>query len=241
MENIPLLIIGVLPSLIWLFYFLKKDKDPEPKIMIFTVFVLGVGGALLAASLQVPVRNFIYSINLTDLSQPKIALIGILDAFLVVALLEESVKLLAVIAGVFLFKIRELDEPVDLIIYMITAGLGFAALENYLYFSRVPQEQLTELIFLRFAITTLFHALSAGILGYLLALSIRKMKKYIAVLGLVIVSFFHALYNVLIELMAEKEALLYPSLLLGLIFILALALLGSIKKTKEMESICEPF
>ncbi len=240
MESLSLFILGILPSLIWLIYFLEKDNDPEPKKMIFLVFVLGVIGAAVAASIQAPVRNFLQ----TDSVFSGENISGLIDSFVAIAFLEESVKLLAVLGGVFLFKVGELDEPVDFMIYMITAGLGFAALENLLYFSMAKEmfpETLTELAFLRFGITTLFHAVSAGILGYFLAFSVRKMKKRIIFQGLLVVTFFHALYNELVELMTRTESIIYPTLLLSFLLVLTVVLVKAFKQTKRMRGICKPF
>ncbi len=242
LEYFPLLILGILPSLIWLFYFLEKDNDPEPRMMIVTVFIFGMIGAMVAGSLQPVLRSLLYRLaDCPDLNCPEMTLVGLLDSFLIVAFLEELSKLVAVLFGVFHLAKKEIDEPVDLIIYMITAGLGFAALENYLYFNHAPSSILTEVIFLRFAITTLFHALAAGLMGYFLALSVRRLRKDVALAGLVTVSFFHTLYNVLVEMITGDERLIYPSLLLTFLMILTLALMKAFTELKKMKGISLPF
>ena len=240
MEYLSFITLGILPSLIWLIYFLEKDNEPEPKIRIILVFLFGVLGAGLAASLQGPAREMIYSLDPASFSETELMLISFFDSFFVIAFLEESVKLLAVLAGVYILGVKELDEPVDFIIYMITAGLGFAALENYIYFSRAPAAMMAELVFLRFAITTLFHGMVAGILGYFFALSVRKIKRSLIFVGLLVVTFLHTLYNVLIELMSASEGNFYPIILLGFLFILTSLLLKAFQKTKEMKGICKP-
>ncbi len=240
MEYLPFITLGILPSLIWLIYFLEKDNEPEPKIRILLVFIFGVLGALLAASIQGPAREMLYSMDTTAFSETQILLISFFDSFFLVSFLEEFVKLIAVLIGVFALGVRELDEPVDFIIYMITAGLGFAALENYIYFSRAPSAMMAELVFLRFAITTLFHAMSAGILGYFLAFSVRKIQKHMVFTGLIVVTFLHTLYNVLIELMGTSEHLAYPISLLTFLFLLTVLLLKAFRTTKEMKGVCKP-
>ncbi|MGM0438988.1 MAG: PrsW family intramembrane metalloprotease [Patescibacteria group bacterium] len=240
MEYLPLITLGILPSLIWLFYFLEKDKEPEPKMRILLVFIFGVLGAGLAASIQSPVRDWIYSLDPSLFSETQLLLINFVDSFFVIGFLEESVKLLAVLTGVFLLGVKELDEPVDFIIYMITAGLGFAALENYIYFSQAPSSMIAELVFLRFAITTLFHGMVAGVLGYFLALSVRLIKKSLVFVGLIVITFFHTLYNVLIELMTTSEGLIYPISLLLFLLLLTILLVKSFKETKKMKGLCKP-
>lgn len=230
--NYLFITLGVLPSLIWLFYFLEKDKDPEPKKMILLIFIFGVLGAAVVAMGQGPLRNAIRSSNLTP------SVISFLDTFLAVSFLEETTKFLS--AGlIIIFGIHNLDEPVDFIIYMIIAGLGFAALENYRYFSKASSYIIAELVFLRFAITTLFHSLSSGILGYFLAISAKKINIKIIFIGLIVVTFFHTLYNTLIGLMVTEEGLFYSAALLAFIFVLTVILVKAFEKTKKMKSICE--
>src|SRR3989339_1046418 len=118
---IPVLILAVLPSLIWLFFYLKEDLHPEPKYWLFTIFVLGVALAPLVIFLEM-------AGNLWGNG----ALI-----FIIAPLVEETAKYGVV--HLALNKNPVLDEPVDGMIYVIAAALGFAAIENALaIFSFVP-------------------------------------------------------------------------------------------------------
>ncbi len=240
MEYLSFITLGILPSLIWLVYFLEKDNEPEPKIRVLLVFIFGILGAGMAAAIQGPAREAIYSLDPSQFSEIELLMISFFDSFFVVAFLEETVKLFAVLAGVLVLGVRELDEPVDFIIYMITAGLGFAALENFIYFSNAKPSVMAELVFLRFAITTLFHGIVAGILGYFFALSVRKIKRRFIFIGLFVVTFLHTLYNLLVELMAASTGSLYPIILLAFLLILTSLLLSAFRKTKEMKGICKP-
>jgi len=44
--------LGVAPSLIWLWYYLKKDEHPEPKLMILKAFIFGFISTFLAFGLE---------------------------------------------------------------------------------------------------------------------------------------------------------------------------------------------
>ena len=46
------ILLGVLPSLIWLVFFLKEDAHPEPKGMLARVFIWGSVAALMAVIFQ---------------------------------------------------------------------------------------------------------------------------------------------------------------------------------------------
>ncbi len=79
------------------------------------------------------------------------------------AFIEESIKF----AVVYLIVRRSqyFDEKIDSMIYMITAGLGFAALENILILTD-PSLVLAEVATLRSIGATLLHAFASGILGF---------------------------------------------------------------------------
>jgi len=81
-------------------------------------------------------------------------------AFLVVAVIEEGLKtgFLWWLIG----KNRELDEPVDGVIYGVTLGLGFASLENFLWANLFGFGVAA----LRAVVTTLAHAAFTGWMGY---------------------------------------------------------------------------
>src|SRR4030042_5858295 len=136
---IYLLVLAFAPGLIWLFIFLLSDKHPEPKRMILKIFFLGMLFALpaifielLSAGLNVPFSGQIIRLpGLPDflvwLGLPMILAL-VVNLFLGGALVEEGFKFLAVRLSIF--KNPELDEPVDVILYMIISALGFATLEN---------------------------------------------------------------------------------------------------------------
>ena len=166
-------IFAVLPGLIWLLLFLKEDIHPEPPGMILRVFLFG---ALFA----IPVVVFF---NLTESFLGNIFSCVILTKmFVIIALapfLEEISKYLVV--RISAIKDPECDEPVDFMIYAITAALGFATVENLIFL--LPVESLfsiSELVtgsFIRFIGATLLHAIASGVMGYFLAISVLKKKK----------------------------------------------------------------
>jgi len=98
----------------------------------------------------------------------------------------------------------EFNEPVDAMIYMIVAALGFATLENIGAISGIsPSATLVpavlETISLRFVGATLLHTLTSGIVGYYWALGIvrGKVVRHLA-LGLAVAAILHTTFNYLI-------------------------------------------
>jgi len=236
-----LLIFAAAPSIIWLLLFLRQDVHPEPKRIVLKVFFLGVVLTFLLV--------LFYIFTSQELNKwvewverrfsPFLAII--FHWFILVALLEEIVKYLAVKIGVL--KHAELDEPIDIMLYMIIAGLGFAFLENLLLFGG-------EKMFLepfgaaligasgRLISATFLHALCSGIFGFFIALGFFETKKRTIfwLSGLISATLLHGLYNFAIMELRGFWQIGIPALI-----IIALAFfvwLGFIK-LRKLKSVCK--
>src|SRR3989338_7586170 len=115
------LFFGLAPSIVWLLFFLRKDAHPESNRMVLRIFLYGVLIALPALFVEIGISQTFSKIPLSK------SIIAILNIFLGVAFIEEFFKYLVVREKVL--KDPELDEPIDLILYMIISALGFAAVE----------------------------------------------------------------------------------------------------------------
>jgi len=196
------IVIGFGLSAIWLVFFLLEDKDkPEPGLLITKTFAIGMISALGAAALE---RLFSVSNPVLGITEYSVLSLGV-NAFI-----EEFVKFLVVF--VFISRSRFFDEPIDRMVYMITAALGFAVTENFFFLMNASStEEIVGLSVLRFIGATLMHALSAGILGYFWA-----KKKLI--FGLAIATIIHTLFNILVLNLGPE---FYPtSFLIFIAFIL---------------------
>ena len=101
---ISVLILAVLPSLVWLFFYLKEDPHPEPRYWLFIIFLMGVALAPLVISLEMTLNkifNFFIFFSLES---------GLL-MFIIAPLVEETAKYGMV--HLALNKNPVLDEPVD--------------------------------------------------------------------------------------------------------------------------------
>jgi len=231
----PLYIIfGVLPSIIWLLFYLRKDVHPESNRMVLKIFFYGMLVAIPAVFLEMGIFQEINKLNLSPF------FISVLNTFLGVALVEESLKYLVVREKVL--NNAEFDEPIDAVLYMIIAALGFAALENILIlFPLGPIFFLTRALSIsvfRFLGATFLHALCSGLIGYFLALAIFETKKreILISFGLGISIFLHGLYNLYI--MGVEGGLKF---LIPLIILISLAtfLTFGFKKLQKMKSVCK--
>src|SRR5579872_1111751 len=130
--RIPLyILLGILPSALWLFYYLKKDLHPEPTWMIIKVYFLGCLITVPVYLLQVGFSGVADQLTFFSWFASHPVVIDILKYFLVIALSEEFFKYVVVRANVMGSFV--LDEPLDIMLYMVVAALGFASVENIFY------------------------------------------------------------------------------------------------------------
>lgn len=181
---------GILPALLWLWFWLQEDRlHPEPRGMIIRTFIAG----MIAVPLVLPIEQFIekhYGFDLT------------LVIFLW-ACVEELFKFVA--AYFAALDTEEYDEPIDAVIYMLTAALGFAAMENVFFLiSSIGNSSLTVAFItgnLRFVGATLLHILASGAVGLFVGLAFCKsqfIKKISLTLGVALAILLHTLFNVYI-------------------------------------------
>ena len=226
--------LGLMPSLIWLLFYLRKDKHPEPNRMVLRVFFLGAMAGFFAILLEKGFQSATENVFLASF-----ALDSFLAIFLGGALIEEIVKALAAKIGTFHSK--ELDEPIDLILYMIISALGFAALENILVLSNfhpvLNASKAFQLMFWRFISATFLHALVSGIWGCFMVFGAlkSKMRYFYFVAGLLIASLLHGLYNFAIMNLTGLPRFLVPA---SLLLISAIFVSLSIKRIKKYKSVC---
>jgi len=121
MRSIISLFIAFVPPLIWLTVFYRQDRlEPEPKSFVFKTLILG---ALVQKAIYAPLMDFV----MPEMKTGPIITDYIFSVILV-ALLQESMKLLAVRYSIYVSD--EFDEKIDGIIYGSALGLGFAAMTN---------------------------------------------------------------------------------------------------------------
>jgi len=203
--------LSVAPALLWLAYFYAQDRhEPEPKLFVFGVFLLG---AFVAG----PTARFVLEVIMAD-SEPSMAQLDrfgadrLLYAFLVVGITQELCKYVAVRYTIYLSA--EFDEPMDGIIYMTAAGIGFATYENVSYFQHLQDVFLTTAA-AHAVVTTLAHACFAGVLGYALGRAkFSSAKPHIRSLtllaGLVIAAALNGQFAIVEDVVKEGGMNVHP-------------------------------
>lgn len=217
MNFIALIILGFVPGLIWLFFFLRKDSEhPEPKSMIIRSFVMGMLIILPAVFIERYFEKLV-----PDLFSFNVFINIVVSFFVAVAFVEEFVKYLVI--KLWIIDSKYFDEPIDAMIYPTIVALGFASMENIFVALGTP-EQSVSLMAWRFISATLVHALCAGIWGYFIALVyFLKKPKYYIWIGLILGTFVHGLYNLIVS--AENPQIFiifFPLLILPISFLVAM-------------------
>lgn len=217
--NFVVLLLGLLPSFIWLSFFLQEDIHPEPRKMIFSVFVMGALAALGAYFVQVWASNYLIVQDIVPNS------LRYTTAF---AAIEEVIKFLA--AYVVIRHSKYFDEPIDAMIYTMTAAMGLAAVENIAvaFDNGFAAITIGSLMF-RFLGATLLHALSSSALGYYWARGIVKKHVFIYLIwGLVMATLLHTIFNYFIVVF--EGGLLYS---IGILILAAFFVFYDFEKIKR--------
>ncbi len=232
--------LAVTPGTIWLLYFLREDVRPEPNKQILKIFVLGFLVSVPTAFFELWMLK---GLMLLSLSERVFLLVKFI---FIIGLTEEIFKYLVVRFGIL--NSSNIDEPVDIPLYMIISALGFATAENLFVFFSQNSQLLTDhllLSFSRFVGATLLHALCSGIIGYFLVLSFRqtKFRHTIAFFGFSLAIILHGLFDFFLEssIMKAMESDWGSSALYSIFILIALFVLLSVgfKQIKKLKGVCK--
>lgn len=153
--------LALVPGLAWLYAFYRLDRyEPEPAALLLRTFALG--GLALAPAILLEVAG-LRALFGPEVSRYLVDLTGeqrTLALFVVVAPVEELLKLLA--AWVSMGRHAEFDEPMDGVVYMAAAGLGFSTAENLYYLCQLTPTTML----LRGVFSCFLHASCSGLIGF---------------------------------------------------------------------------
>lgn len=179
-------IAGLLPSLIWLFFWIREDTaHAEPRYLLVGTFFGGMLAVIASIFAEKYVADFVFDETLR---------------YTLWAAAEEILKFVAV--AVIALKTAHNDEPIDAMIYCVVVALGFAAVENMLFaMGPLSDGSIAESIVrinLRFIGATLVHMVSSAAIGYALGTVFYRghlAKIAATVIGLAAAIALHAGFN----------------------------------------------
>jgi len=178
-------VAGLIPAIFWVWFWLREDSlKPEPYFLIAITFIAGMAVVPMALPLQRLAMDLYPDTNVMILW----------------VTIEELLKYAVALAIVFWN--RDVDEPIDMVIYLIVIALGFAALENalFLFNPLIMGDYLNSALTggFRFLGATLLHVLASGTIGMFLAFTYyrsRLIQLIAGTVGLFVAIVLHALFN----------------------------------------------
>jgi RsiW-degrading membrane proteinase PrsW (M82 family) len=227
------LIGGLFPALIWLWFWMHESHEhKEPKYTLWLTFVCG----MCAVFLVYPFQKIIEWV----IGAPT----GTWTIIFIWAALEELFKYFAAYFIALRNKVDIFDEPIDAFVYLMTASLGFAALENTLFLigPLLQGNALSSILVgnMRFMGANLLHVASSGLLSLFIAFAYfkpRLTQKLYTILGLLVAFLFHAGFNYLLTLietgMIGKEKVFLAFSFVWITLIILILALEKVKTIKE--------
>jgi RsiW-degrading membrane proteinase PrsW (M82 family) len=165
LESLPTVIgtAAVAPALLILWLVIAADERPGPPLKVWTAFLLGAASISLLGVVRAPFAKL-----LAAPEKPWVA--EVLHSVFGVALPEETVKILVIVAVAMLARRRTFADPMDTVVYGAAAGLGFAAYENLAYLV-LHADMWRSLAALRSVLTVPFHGALGVIAGAYFAIA----------------------------------------------------------------------
>ncbi|GAB6138111.1 PrsW family intramembrane metalloprotease [Halanaerobaculum tunisiense] len=212
MNPFLVLAVSLVPGLLWVYFFYRKDKyEPEPVRLILLAFLYGALAVIPVGLVEYPFSDL--------MSRPPNLVVLLFLTIGVIGLVEEVAKF-AVIRFT-IYKSDQFNEVMDGIIYSVSAGLGFAAVENLLYTGLFGYQVGLS----RAVITSLLHASFSGIMGYYLGRAKMEENSSLIYFGLVQVILLHGVYDFLVLGRFISSYVVYA--LVAILYIYLLRLINS--------------
>ncbi|HEU5011201.1 MAG TPA: PrsW family intramembrane metalloprotease [Roseiflexaceae bacterium] len=188
MTLLTAIIAAAIPTAVYSLLLWWLDRyEKEPLSLIFAAFWWG---AIPALALALLVELFVLVPLEPRLLGPEVS------NWSVVPLIEELLKGLAVV-GLYTWARREIDGPLDGIVYGALVGFGFSMTENALYF--LHYDNVTTLFWLRSILFGMNHAFFTSMVGLAFGLVRHQrdpvLKGLVLACGFLLAVLFHAMHN----------------------------------------------
>lgn len=194
------MLLAVLPGIFWLAIFLWEDReDPEPRGLLARLLLGGAAAAFVAVLVEDGIRFLLERSHLAWSAGDLV----------MVAVVEKS--LLLAIVLLVAWRQRAFNQVIDGVVYAVSAALGFAMVENFLFLTEwVPRNAtgdtadfarlLGTVALLRFLLTTSLHIFSTGVLGLVIGTARFTPRSAVVwiVLGTMLAMLMHAAFDMVL-------------------------------------------
>ena len=189
-----LLFLAILPVLIILLFVYYKDKNREPLLLLFKLFLSG----FVSCGLVLFISGHMEAVtSLFSPSSSKNIFETFIYSFVGIALVEEISKWLMVyFIG---YRNKEFDEVYDGLVYAVFVSLGFAFIENILY---VVLSNSIKTAIVRALCAVPSHACDAIFMGHHMSIAKqyatkgnKKMVFKHLALSIIMPTFIHGIYD----------------------------------------------
>jgi RsiW-degrading membrane proteinase PrsW (M82 family) len=180
------LFLSAIIARVWLTYLKWIDVfEPERNIYLAITFIMSCATLLLVFPITDMIQSFGFTINGNPLND-------FLYSTIAIGSVEEVAKLIPLL--IMLVASKQLNEPIDYIVYASVSALGFAFIENILYIEKTGLSALSA----RLLYSSVAHMFFSSIIGYTLAINVIKKRRRFFLhlfLGLVLASLAHGFYD----------------------------------------------
>lgn len=170
---ISVLLAGI-PAYIWGYIFYKKE--PQPRRLTLITFIMGMLSVIPILAYKhawkffPKINAFMYANTFSEhqvaISQIIAVPLSVIITFMIVGIIEEYMKHISV-RSVDDDKFMNIDDAIE---YSVIAALGFAFVENIMYFYYIWINQGVNALFISFIFRSIFstfaHILFSGMYGY---------------------------------------------------------------------------
>lgn len=231
------LLAGIIPAIFWLWFWMHEEtKHKEPRKIILLTFLFGMLGVFVSFFFQ---KGFtVYFTSYIENIESYINFINTHTVInLIFVIIEEFIKFLC--AYVVFFRTKLFKEPIDAFIYLMTAAIGFSAMENTLYLIKpLIEGQTVQLLIdsnIRFIGASILHVTSSGLLALAIGYSFCKkpfIREIYIWFGLILAVLLHWSFNFILLKYSHSVIVVFSS-----VWIVAVFLILSLERIKRIK--CE--
>lgn len=222
-------IASIIMILLWSSFFYTRDPHKERARDLLITITAGFAAFLLSFVIILPTAA-LFDIDLETID--FLFYEGNLTMVILLAGIEELSKL--IVLRVVVFSNKRINEHADGVLFGGLVGLGFAGIENFFYAMNINLASGLA----RALLIPLLHGGTGAILGFFMIekkLKDRPAHQHSLWIGLVVTTFFHALYNYFIIMADRFEFAFVMTMVMWLGLLLAVGYVENTSRHRDFD------